>query len=102
MLQPADSVRQFNRFYTRQIGLLRRGYLDSPFSLAEVRVLYELATGAQVTASDLAQRLNLDPGYLSRMRRDHQRRALISRSASTADARPRRAALRASGRPAYH
>jgi len=98
MPQLADSVRQFNRFYTRQIGLLRRGYLDSPFSLAEVRVLYELATGAQVTASDLAQRLNLDPGYLSRMLRDFQSRALIARSASKADARQSLLSLTAKGR----
>ena len=48
------AVRRFNRFYTRQIGVLRKGYLDSPFSLAEARVLHEIWRGKSVTASDVA------------------------------------------------
>ena len=94
----ADAVRQFNRFYTKQIGLLRRGYLDSPFSLAEVRVLYELAHAARVTASDLCERLNLDPGYLSRTLRSFESRALIARSPSKTDARQSLLSLTAKGR----
>jgi DNA-binding MarR family transcriptional regulator len=81
------AVRRFDRFYTRQIGVLRKTYLDSPFSLAEVRVLYELAHQKEPTASGLCQELGLDPGYLSRTLRGFERRGLISRRASPTDAR---------------
>ena len=57
-----QAVRSFNRFYTRQIGILREGLLKSPFSLAEVRVLYEIAHRRQPSATDLCKQLGLDPG----------------------------------------
>lgn len=59
-----DAVRRFNRFYTREIGLLRKTFLDSPWSLGEMRVLWEVAHGEDVTASEIARNLDLDAAYL--------------------------------------
>ena len=80
-------VRRFNRFYTRQLGVLRKTYLDSPYSLGEARVLYEIANGASPTASDIGRALDLDAGYLSRMLRNFEKRGLIVRKVSASDAR---------------
>jgi DNA-binding MarR family transcriptional regulator/N-acetylglutamate synthase-like GNAT family acetyltransferase len=90
------AVRRFNRFYTRQIGVLRRTYLGSPYSLAEMRVLYEIAHGAR-TASDIGRTLDLDAGYLSRVLRNFEKAGLISRKASPEDARQSHVALTAKG-----
>jgi DNA-binding MarR family transcriptional regulator/GNAT superfamily N-acetyltransferase len=81
------AVRRFNRFYTRQIGVLQEGLLDSPFSLTEVRVLYELAHHHGVTATELCAALNLDAGYLSRILRKFEKRAWIQRKSSASDRR---------------
>jgi DNA-binding MarR family transcriptional regulator len=67
--QRIGAVRRFNRFYTRQIGVLRKNYLGSPYSLGEMRVLYELAHDGACTASDIGRALDLDAGYLSRVLR---------------------------------
>ena len=95
--QTIAAVRRFNRFYTRQIGVLRKNYLDSPYSLGEMRVLYELAQNERLTASDVARTLDLDMGYLSRLLRNFEKRGLISRTTSTADARQSHLALSARG-----
>lgn len=81
------AVRRFNRFYTRQIGVLRKTYLDSPYSLGEMRVLYELAQSDTLTATDIARALDLDAGYLSRLLRNFEKRGLISRRTSRTDAK---------------
>jgi DNA-binding MarR family transcriptional regulator/N-acetylglutamate synthase-like GNAT family acetyltransferase len=85
--QRITAVRRFNRFYTRQIGLLREGYLESPFSLTQVRVLYELAHREDPTASKLARDLELDAGYLSRILGGFERRGLVDKRRSEADGR---------------
>jgi DNA-binding MarR family transcriptional regulator/GNAT superfamily N-acetyltransferase len=97
----AAAVRRFNRFYTRQIGVLRKTFLDSPYSLAEARVLYEIASRRAPTASDIARALDLDAGYLSRLLQKFERRGLIQRTASRRDARQSHLSLSPRGRRAY-
>ena len=82
-----DAVRHFNRLYTRRIGVLQRGYLRSPFSLAEVRVLYELAHREHATATELARELDLDAGYLSRILATFTRQGMLHRTRSDRDGR---------------
>jgi DNA-binding MarR family transcriptional regulator/GNAT superfamily N-acetyltransferase len=101
MLSDTDAVRRFNRFYTRQIGVLNEGLLDSPFSLTEARVIFELAQRDQVTATELAAELGLDPGYLSRMLRAFQKTALIRKQAALTDGRQSLVSLTAKGRAAF-
>jgi DNA-binding MarR family transcriptional regulator/GNAT superfamily N-acetyltransferase len=96
-----DAVRGFNRFYTRQIGVLREGLLQSPFSLAEVRVLYEIANRQRPAASELCQELGLDPGYLSRILGKLGQRSLVSKSASPSDGRQSLLQLTAKGKKTF-
>jgi DNA-binding MarR family transcriptional regulator/GNAT superfamily N-acetyltransferase len=106
--QHVDAVRRFNRFYTRQIGVLQERLLHSAFSLTEGRVLYEIGfhgdTGTprdtEPTAVDLAKALGIDGGYLSRILQRFARRRLIRRRTSDADARQAHLALTARGRSA--
>jgi DNA-binding MarR family transcriptional regulator/GNAT superfamily N-acetyltransferase len=96
------AIRRFNRFYTQQIGVLQEGLLHSNFSLTEARVLYELAHGgAGTTATEIARTLGLDPGYLSRMLRSFEDRALVQRRSSSADGRRSNLALTRKGRSAF-
>jgi len=81
------AVRSFNRFYTRQIGLLNEHLLKSRFSLTEVRVLYELAHRSGLTAAELCTELGLDPGYLSRMIQQFDKAGLVAKVKSESDAR---------------
>src|ERR1700744_3591770 len=81
------TFRRFNRFYTRTIGTLSEGLLDSPYSLTEARILYELATRQEVTAKEIAGELTLDQGYLSRILRKFEDAGLIRKEPSATDAR---------------
>jgi DNA-binding MarR family transcriptional regulator/GNAT superfamily N-acetyltransferase len=101
MNQTIESVRAFNRFYTRQIGLLDEGWLKSPFTLTECRVLYELAHRDKPTAAQIGASLALDAGYLSRILAKFERRKLVRRVASKQDTRVTHLSLTAAGRKAY-
>jgi DNA-binding MarR family transcriptional regulator/N-acetylglutamate synthase-like GNAT family acetyltransferase len=95
------AVRRFNRFYTQKIGVLVDGMHKSPFSLAEARVLYELAHRERPTATEIARDLGLDPGYLSRILRGFARRRLIRKERSASDGRQSLLALTDAGRVAF-
>src|SRR5215467_6465197 len=99
--QRVAAVRRFNRLYTRRIGVLQDGFLRSPFSLAEARVLYELAHRDKATATELAAELDLDHGYLSRILRGFNERGLIVKTASPNDRRQSLLSLIAKGRMAF-
>lgn len=91
-------VRAFNRFYTRLIGLLHQGVLDSSYSLTEVRVLFELDRAGRMEAGDLRRLLGLDAGYLSRMLGRFEGDGLVVRERSAADARRQVVELTGEGR----
>jgi DNA-binding MarR family transcriptional regulator/GNAT superfamily N-acetyltransferase len=98
--QRVAAVRRFNRFYTRQIGVLRERPYKSPFSLTEVRVLYEIAHGEKLTASELSSALGLDAGYLSRILTGFEKRGWLNKKPCDADARQSLLSLTAHGQKA--
>jgi DNA-binding MarR family transcriptional regulator/N-acetylglutamate synthase-like GNAT family acetyltransferase len=99
--QRVEAIRRFNRFYTQKIGVLEEGLLHSPFTLGEVRVLYELAHREQPTATELANELGLDAGQLSRMLRGFEKSKLIARKPSPADGRQSLLTLTEPGRRTF-
>src|SRR5215469_17878752 len=93
-------IRAFNRLSTRKIGVIN-GTASSPFSLAEARVLYELAHREQPTATDIRKELGLDAGYMSRILREFERRKFVTREQSKTDEREKFLSLTAKGRRAF-
>jgi len=101
LLDRIETIREFNRFYTRRIGVLHEGLLNSHFTLTESRLLWELAHRDDLTATELARELELDPGYLSRLLRSFKERGLIKTRRSADDARNQHLNLSAAGRRAF-
>ncbi|NVH71596.1 MarR family transcriptional regulator [Paraburkholderia sp. JPY432] len=99
--QRAQTVRSFNRFYTRQIGVLHEHLLESEFSLTEVRILYELAHRTDLTTSDLCRELGLNAGYLSRVISGFEKKGLVVKSRSATDARVAHLELTDQGRATF-
>jgi len=99
---PIQTVRRFNRFYTRQIGVLQEHLLESQFSLTEVRVLYELAHREDVTAKDLCRDLGLDRGYVSRMLQTFEEHGWIKTAPSPEDRRCQFLSLTAKGHQVFN
>ena len=94
-------ARRFNRFYTRAIGMLGEGYLGSGFTLAEARVIYELAHRDTPPASEVGAALGLDPGYLSRILKRLEAQGLVTRARAADDRRRRRLTLTPAGLEAH-
>ena len=99
--QRVAAVRQFSRFYTPKIGVLDEAYLQTPFSVAEGRVLYELAFRERTTASELVRDLGIDAGYLSRILRGFEAKGLLNKEPSPHDGRQVDLTLTDAGREAF-
>jgi DNA-binding MarR family transcriptional regulator/ribosomal protein S18 acetylase RimI-like enzyme len=95
------AIRRFNRFYTRKIGVLEQQLLESPYSLTEARVLFELAHRDEPTAKEIGAQLDLDPGYLSRIVQAFMEKGLVTRKPVPSDRRQFRLALTTKGRLAF-
>jgi len=95
------AVRQFSRYYTNVLGLLQEGLLDTEFSLTEARVIFELAAAGQADAASLKRRLDIDPGYLSRLLARLGKAGLISRQRDPDDGRRQVIELTAAGQAAF-
>jgi DNA-binding MarR family transcriptional regulator len=100
-VQPVAQVREFNRFYTKQIGVLQEGLLQSAYSLTELRIMYELRERTNTTASELAELLGISHGYLSRILKRFKSLGFIERKRSRADGRQLLLTLTSKGRQAY-
>ena len=99
--QDIADFRRFTRMYTRLIGTLNEGLLATEYSLAEARVIYELATRAEPKATEISEALGLDAGYLSRILAKFESASLISRRASKKDSRSAELSLTRRGKAAF-
>jgi len=95
------TVREFSRFYTRRLGTLDEGLLDTPWTLTEARVVYELAQAPSTDMAALRTTLAIDSGYLSRVLSKFDAAGLIARTASATDARKQSLSLTAAGRKLF-
>jgi DNA-binding MarR family transcriptional regulator/N-acetylglutamate synthase-like GNAT family acetyltransferase len=95
------SIRSFNRFFTRNIGVLREGLLHTPYSLTEARILYEIAHQEALTAAALGRELGVDAGYLSRILTRLEQQGVVEKERSETDARQRPLSLTEKGKSAF-
>jgi DNA-binding MarR family transcriptional regulator/GNAT superfamily N-acetyltransferase len=95
------AVREFNRFYTGVLGLLREGLLDTPYSLTEARIIFELARQDEAEVAEIRRWLDLDAGYLSRILARFEADELVRRSRSPGDGRRQVISLTQVGRAVF-
>ncbi len=100
-IERIDAVRQFNRLYTKIVGVLDEKMLDTPYSLTEIRVLFELSQRPTMAVTTLRRTLGLDPGYLSRLLARFEADGLVARERSTEDGRQQLVALTAAGKDVF-
>jgi DNA-binding MarR family transcriptional regulator/GNAT superfamily N-acetyltransferase len=98
---PVATVRAFTRFYTAQLSVLREGLLDTPYSIAEARIIFELNQRGSADSADLRRALDLDAGYLSRILSRFEADGLVTRRPSAADARRQTVTLTEAGHAAF-
>lgn len=96
-----EAVRRFNRFYTKQIGVVTSQYLSTPYSLTEARVIYELAHHEVTTAAAICAELEMDAGYLSRILRNFDKQGLLEKQINPGDRRQTVLHLTAKGKEAF-
>jgi len=82
-----EKIRSFNRFYTNIIGLLDQHFLETPFSLTEGRVLYEICNMEDPSAKKIRENIAIDEGYLSRIIDTFIKKGLITKAPSPHDRR---------------
>src|SRR5258705_10641493 len=87
------AIRGFSRFYTRKLGIIEPNLLDSPWTLQEARIIYEIAERPSCTATDLVRALGLDAGFMSRTLQAFQRPQVVVRKPSMTDRRATEPAL---------
>jgi len=97
-----DKIRSFNRFYTSHLGVLNNHFLESPYSLSEIRILYEINDHDNITAQELCQLLKLDKGYLSRILHLFGKKNMITKTPSREDRRAYHISLTAAGEKLLH
>jgi DNA-binding MarR family transcriptional regulator/ribosomal protein S18 acetylase RimI-like enzyme len=98
---PVAAVRAFTRFYTAQLSVLREGLLDTPYSMTEGRIIFELNQRGSADSADLRRALDLDAGYLSRLLARFEADGLVTRRPAQGDARRQTVTLTGAGRQAF-
>lgn len=101
MAERVTALRRFNRFWTAKIGVLQAGLLDTPYSLTEARVIFELAQSDATDLADLRRRLELDAGYLSRILTRFRTDGVVDTRVSSEDGRRQVVSLTPTGREVF-
>jgi DNA-binding MarR family transcriptional regulator/GNAT superfamily N-acetyltransferase len=96
-----SAVRAFNRFFTRHVGALNPDFLGAGMTLAEARLLYEIAQAEGLVAADLQAKLDMDAGFVSRVLRRFETQNWIVRARGSGDGRRRPISLTVEGRAAF-